>query len=1214
MAFARTGNFRSAATQIISGLSRTITGEDWLPGQRGPVLSVPPRRRGWFLPYLAAVLSALLVPVVSWAGPSPGVVFNGVVTTLSTGGISLTNPAGVAVDASGNVYIADTINNQIVKVTPAGVSSVLTTTGLSPALSLPIGLAIDGSGNLYIADSGNSRVVKVAGGIGTVVDMGSVVLSSSVGIAVDASGNLYVADTGDNQIVEIPAGGSAAVLSISGLGTALNIPSGLAVDAAGNLYIADSGNNRIVTVTAGGAGSALSITGLSTPLDTPRGVAVDGLGTIYIADTNNGRIVMVTPAGAGSVLSTGSLTLISPIGVAVDFSSAVSVADTNHNRIVQIMASAVNLGEVHFGTAPATTLTLPFTVGMCDTLGSLSALTLGTPNLDFTIGSGTTCASGTTDATCTVDIQFLPSAAGLRRGALVLFDQSQNPLITIPLFGTGDAPLAALAPGPATKVNTGGVSTILPFQVAFDGAGNMYVGDYNGSNVVKVVAGGGSASVVAITGLTLDLVTGVALDGAGNLFIADHDNSRIVEVTAAGVASVLSISGLGTALNHPTALAFDSAGNLYIADWANNRVVKVTPAGAGSVLGTGSFVISADGDTGVAVDAAGTVYLVDRNNSRVIKVTAAGAASLVIPAGISPVLSDPQGVAVDGMGNVYIADSGNNRIVEITTAGVASVLTFPGLTAPSTLGAPFGVSIDPLGNVFVPDWINNRVVKLDVSTASLNFASTKVGLASAAKTATVTNLGNQPLAFSADPTYTPDFSQNSGDTNPCISTTSLAAGAVCDVSVKFTPQSIAALSANIVVTNNTLNFSNETEIVAVSGTGLSPADTTAVAVTKNPTTATIGQPLTVTATVTDTTAGHTSTIPTGSATFTDTLGSTVVPLNNGDPVTLDGTGKAILTGVTLSGAGSHTLTANYAGVNNVFLTSLNTTALTVSKDAAVITGPTTQPFQVIANQAGSVPFTVTGPYSVVPVPTGSLSYNILDSSSASVASGTATLTTGSTSSTTMVPTPSSLASGSYTVSVTYPGDANYDASSSPTASVSLIVNDFSLNVSTGGATANTVLAGGTAIYPLVIGPTSGTTFPAAVSFTVTGLPTGATATITPSTLPASAGVTNVTLTIQVPVQTASLHRNDLFALALSPLALGLLLLPFGGMIRRAAGKRAQPVCLLLLVFAGTLLLALAGCGTTSSGYFGQKQQSYTLTFTATSGTLSHSTLLTLTVQ
>jgi hypothetical protein len=519
------------------------------------------------------------------------------------------------------------------------------------------------------------------------------------------------------------------------------------------------------------------------------------------------------------------------------------------------------------------------------------------------------------------------------------------------------------------------------------------------------------------------------------LFISDHLHSRIIVITPGGVASVLTINGLASALGLPTGLAFDGAGNLYIADYSNGRVVEVsslfvsgsTSVGIGKVIGTGSYSTTGYEITGVAVDSMGNIYIPDgydgTDPSRVIKVTAAGVASLLTPTGIT--FSHPAGVSVDGMGNIYVADQGNNRIVEITTAGVASVLAIKGPTPNSA----FGVTVDPSGNLYIPDEGNSRVLFVNVSGAVLTFpTSTRQGTTDTTDgplTATVTNLGNQPLIFSTNPAYTADFAMNSSDSNPCTSSTSLLQGTICDVSTYFTPQSTGSISAGITVTNNTLNVSGSTQQVSASGTGTNPGDTTATTLTVSPTSLVRGQPATITATVADTTSGHASTQPTGSVTFSDTVGSTMTTLNNGSPVSLSG-GVATLTGVLLSGIGSHTITANYAGVSGTFQASNSSPmTATLSKASVTVTGPITQPVAVAYGQTGSATVTVTPPYTTISAPSGTLSYSILNSSSSSVASGTPTLTVGETSSTATIPIPNTLAPGSYTISVTYGGDGNY---------------------------------------------------------------------------------------------------------------------------------------------------------------------------------------------
>src|SRR5579863_4724282 len=1008
MVFVRSGNFRSVGTRMISALFviAARVPRCWASLRKGG--ENQPGRKSWSLAYASPALLALLIPIVALASFS--LTFQGLMQTLNTGSITLCAPAGIVVDPSGNTYIADTGNHQIVEVNARGTASVFTITGLSPALVSPTGIAMDGSGNLYItdADPTNSRVVKVSSsGVASAISTGVVTLSSPKGVALDQSGDIFVADTGNNRIVEVTSGGSAAALTItvSSGAPALNAPVGLAVDASGKLFIADSLNNRVVTAAAGSTtGVVVSILGGVT-LAAPKAVAVDRIGNIFIADTGNDRIAEVDTSSNGTVLYANSLTLSAPLGVAVDAFGTVYVSDTGDNRgllvspsvnadvtsgdsTYSLNKSAVGFGHLQLGSLTPVTLTLPFTIGST-AFGSASVSTSGAQSLDFTM-TGTTCTAGATSVSCTVTISFLPTAPGLRTGAVMLYDNGncspQQPMLTIPLYGFSDSPVAALAPNTGTVINTGGLALTNPYQLALDGVGNMYVGDYTGKNITKIPAGGGSASLVSLGtpgGIASQNITGVAVDGAGNLFIGDHQNSRIVVVTPAGVVSVLSITGLSPALGFPTAMTFDGAGNLYVADFTNGRIVELstlvvaesTSSANAIVIGTGSFSFTGSTLTGMTVDAMGNVYAAARtqNSSSIVKVTAAGVASLLaIPENITPAINNPQGVGVDGMGNLYIVDTGHNRIVEITTAGVASILSINGLTSPTTLSSLlFGVTVDPSGNLYIPDWTNNRIVFVNVSGAALTFASTKVGLTSSdsPKTATVTNLGNQALAFSVNPTYTADFSNNSGDVNPCISSTSLSAGTACDVSIKFTPQSVGSLSAGITVTNNSLNVAGSTEQVSVSGIGVNAGDATAVVVSANPTSASIGQPLTVTAAVTDTTAGHTATVPTGSVNFSDTVGSTTVMLNGGSPVALVA-GVATLTGATLTGVGSHTITANYGGVNGSFLPSVSTASLTVTKDTGAISGPASQPVPITVGLAGSVVITVTTPYSAAAAASG----------------------------------------------------------------------------------------------------------------------------------------------------------------------------------------------------------------------------------------------------
>lgn len=162
--------------------------------------------------------------------------------------------------------------------------------------------------------------------------------------------------------------------------------------------------------------------------------------------------------------------------------------------------------------------------------------------------------------------------------------------------------------------------------------------------------------------------------------------------------------------------------------------------------------------------------------------------------------------------------------------------------------------------------------------------------------------------------------------------------------------------------------------------------------------------------------------------------------------------------------------------------------------------------------------------------------------------------------------------------------------------------------------------GGTGTYILIVSPIGGATFPAAINFTLSGPPAGATGTFTPSTIAAGSGTTTITLTVKVPQQTGTLAPSTKptggqgRGRGLAPIALGILLLPFAGRVRRSSKRLGRLCCLLVLLLTSAGAVAgLSGCGT-SNGFNGQPQTTSILTVTATSGTLSHSANLTLIVQ
>jgi sugar lactone lactonase YvrE len=967
-------------------------------------------------------------------------------------GATLNTPLAVALDANGNVYIADSfscrirvVNTQASSITVQGVTvaagNIGTVAGSAtygsngdsgPATSAqlyqPSGVALDSFGNLYIADTGNSRIRKVdtSGTITTFAGNGtggcigdgglatSAEVNSPVGLATDGAGNLYIADDfGCNVRVVSTQASSTTILGVT-------VASKTIASVAGNGTPGYGGDNGPAT---------------SAQINNPRSVALDSFGNLYIADLGNFRIrevstsgTITTFAGNGTAGSSGdggpatSAEISSPYGVALNSSGDLYIADLSSS----FNTPDYRIRVVHDGT------------------------------INSVAGNGYAAYSG--DGQIATGAEFTDPAdvAVDAAGNLYIVDSFNNLIRAVNMQPNTITLLGITIP-------SGSIATV---------AGNINL--HNCSTTTTECFGGDGGPA---TSAELNLPNGVALDSSGNLYIADSGNYRVRKVDASGTITTVVGSELigdkngpatGAALNNPLAVTLDWEGNIYVSDNYGNVVRAVntqsypinvqgvtiapgdiaTVAGNGTAgsIGDGGAAISAElsGPIGIAVDEAGNLYIADIFNSRVRKVDASGTITTVAGNGsvgysgdngpaTSAELIGPYGVTADASGNLYIADAPtvaessnsasrvvNNQVCAIDVLGVTiapgdiatvagnGVAGFSGDGGSATgamLDYPTGSALDAAGNLYIADQLNLRIREVNAPPAtapdfSITVASPSVQVSQAGDSGTFVFTINSLNGFSGPIALSVLGDSAMGVSLPASVTLPSGGSQSFNVVLTSAPSPASGDFFFNIIGTTECGVVHSQRIDLVVG-GSSTATTPTVTVTPSPASITTAQALTVTVAV-----GGTPT-PTGSVTLTSgTYSSGAVTLSSGS-ATINIPAGSLATG-------TDTLTATYtpdssSSATYTSATGSNTETVTAAATAPVVT-VTPSPSSITTAQPFSVTVTVSG----TPTPTGSVTLT-----SGSYSSGAVTLSSGS--ATINIPA-GTLAKGADTLTATYTPD------------------------------------------------------------------------------------------------------------------------------------------------------------------------------------------------
>ena len=653
-----------------------------------------------------------------------------------------TVPAGITIDGSGNLYVADYGNSKIRKITPAGVVSTYAGSrpGVKdgPALNSefvePYGIAIDHNGNIYVSDRAISNIRKITAGgtVSTVAGAASMgtgdgtgtnaQFNNPEGLAVDAAGNVYVADANNHRIRKITpdnvvstfAGSGSGYLDGTGTSAKFSNPREIAIDAAGNLYVTDRLNHkirkitpaRVVSTLAGGGSGYADGTGTDALFNEPSGIVVDKDGNVYVGDEQNKRIRKITASGvvttlAGSTIGIqdgfGALAKFDDVtGLAVDAAGNLFAVDRNNNRIRKI--SLTMAGDATGQVAGNQSVTLTANDGNSGT--ATQTFNINVVDVTNPVFNSATTANFAENGTGTA---YTISATDANAVTYTLGTGNDESLFNI----NGGVVTFKSAPDFETPGGNNSDNTYVINVIATDASNNSV-----NQNVTITITNVNDAPVFTSNGITQ---VGQSQEYKYEILTSDQDQDLLTftaptlpawltltaastlpnnVTTLAGGGTTANADGTGTAASFQniSAMTTDSNGNVYVANSGNNTIRKVTPTGVVTTMATGVSNVVA-----LAANSNGDVFAGEA--TKINKITSAGVVTTFVGSGIVS-LTD---LVIDPTGTVYWTDlnSGTAKLAKATSAGQVTTIYPSGAPAPPP-PAPAPAPAPPPGGAPAP--------------------------------------------------------------------------------------------------------------------------------------------------------------------------------------------------------------------------------------------------------------------------------------------------------------------------------------------------------------------------------------------------------------------------------------------------------------------------------------------------------------------------------